>query len=138
MTHLRSIIAVTVVGALTGFACDDGTCERSRLEMEAKWTEIRNTAAVLKRTPEWDDVPLAERKQRHAVWGEMAESAELARSSFETRQVTWPAAHKANAELSEAYEQAPAEAKQGVVAESFGSLLANAGRDLEQFEDQCR
>lgn len=126
------------VGALTGFACDTGECDRGRLEMAAKWEDIRDTAAALKRTPDWDESQLAERRARSEVWGKIAEQAELVRSSFVTEQVTWRAAHHGTDELSSAFRKAPQEVKSGVVAEGFGALVASAGGEMRQFEQQCR
>jgi hypothetical protein len=128
----------TALGILLAIAAckDQEACERARLRMEAQWTEVRNTAASLKTPKSFEELAEAQKRQRHDAWLEVERKAELIRSSFETTQITWDAARKAQSELAKLYSDVPRSG--GALVESFPRLLNQASQQLAQYEADCR
>jgi hypothetical protein len=122
---------------LTIVACkDQEACEKARLKMEAQWAEVRNTAASLKTPKSFEELTEVQKKQRHDAWLKVEQKAELLRSSFETVQITWDAARKAQRELARVYSDVPQGG--GALAESFPRLLNQTSQQLAQYEGECR
>ena len=127
--------ALSIVLAVVGCK-DQEACEKARLKMETQWAEVRNTAASLKTPKSFEELSEAQKRQRHDAWLKLEEKAELIRSSFETTQVTWGAARKAQRELAKLYSEVPQTG--GALTESFPRLLNQASQQLAQFEEECR
>ena len=135
----RFRIGASVVGALAFLVgCQDVQCERGRLQVESTWEEVRDTAAALKDPGDFREIDLRTKQVRHQAWSTIAQKAETVRSSFETTNITWGAADKARNELVTTYNQADPAAKQGIVARSFGNLVAKADERTGAYQAQCR
>ena len=128
---------IALGGLLSVVACkDQEACEKARLRMEAQWSEVRNTAGSLKTPKSYEELSEAQKKQRNDAWLKVEQKAELIRSSFETTQITWDAARRAQRELAQLYSDVPQTG--GALAESFPRLLNQASQQLALFEGECR
>src|SRR5688572_12893400 len=87
------------LGGLLALACQQNEkCEEARLALTRKWETLRNTAASRKHVPEDSELNEQQKSQRFEQWAKIEAKAELMRSSFETKQVTWDAAEKSRRE----------------------------------------
>ena len=94
---------------------------------------LRNTASLRKQVPETSTLSKAEEEERIRVWTGIETDAELLRSSFETAQVTWPAAEKARAAFAEA--QRTLEAYRPLFTELAVSLGKVSGQTPDDEDD---
>jgi hypothetical protein len=126
--------------ALAGFVvlgCQQSTqCEQDRLELTKTWETLRNTAASRKHVPEESPLTEAERAERLQSWTKIEEKAELIRSSFETRQVTWEPAERARKDLDGLYKSAAN--PNDPLIQGFGVLLGTADKQYETFRSACK
>jgi hypothetical protein len=128
--------ALALVG-LVALGCQQNTqCESERLELAKTWETLRNTAASRKHVPEDSALTEAERSERLQAWTKIEEKADLIRSSFETRQVTWEPAQKARKDLEDLYKGA-ANPNDPLIT-GFGVLLGTADKQYEGYRSACK
>ncbi len=126
--------ALVLAGAT---ACKDReACERSRMKMEQTWAELRNTAAKRKVPASFEELSESDKANRLAQWTPIEQDAELLRSSFETRQITWQAAEKAHRELNE--HASTLDTKGQPLTEGFARQLQAANAAFDQMRKDCR
>jgi hypothetical protein len=130
------LMALGVMSAGFGVACQDPECEASRLELARIWQTLRDTATSRKQIPEGVDLGQDKERERIRVWTTIEDRAELMRSSFETSQVTWPSAEKARAELGEAFK--PLASNEDPMTRGFALTLNDADRQMSEFRKTCR
>jgi hypothetical protein len=123
------------VAALSA-GCQNQECEAARLELARTWETLRDTATSRKQIPEGSSLTQAEEQERIRVWTTIEERAELARSSFQTPQVTWPSAEKARADLGEAFK--PLASKDDPMTRGFALTLNDADQRMASFRKACR
>jgi len=116
--------------------CQNEECEAARLQLTQTWETLRNTATSRKQIPEGADLSKSEEDERIRIWTSIEDRAELARSSFETPQVTWPAAEKARADLGAAFK--PIESSTDPMTRGFALTLSEADQRLASFRKDCR
>ena len=126
-------LVVTAFGAL---ACHDQECEAARLELTQTWETLRATATSRQQIPEGAELSKVEETERIRLWKSIESKAELIRSSFETKQVTWPSADKARRELGAIF--TPLESQNDPMTRGFGVTLAEADKRMAAFRGQCR
>jgi hypothetical protein len=131
---VAALIAIAALGA--GVACQNQECEAARLELARTWETLRDTATSRKQIPEGSSLTQAEEQERIRVWTTIEERAELARSSFETPQVTWPSAEKARSDLGEAFK--PLASKDDPMTRGFALTLNDADQRMASFRKTCR
>jgi len=142
MAFLRRGGAATVsvglaLAGLVALGCQQNTqCEQERLELAKTWETLRNTAASRKHVPEDSPLSEAQRTERLQSWTKIEEKADLIRSSFETRQVTWEPAERARKELEELYKTAAN--PEDPLIQGFGVLLGTADKQYEGFRSACK
>lgn len=118
-------------------ACKDReACERSRMKMQHTWADLKNTAAKQKVPSAFEDLTETEKAHRRELWEPVEGSAELLRSSFETKQITWNAAEKARQELNTQASALPNDGKP--LAEGFARQLQAANAAYEEMQRDCR
>lgn len=106
------------------------------MELAKTWETLRNTAGSRKHVPEDSELTAEQRSERLETWTKIEDEAELMRSSFETRQVTWSAAEKARADLERLY--AGASNTEDPLIQGFGVLLKDADRLYAGFRERCK
>ena len=113
-----------------GFACSacrNEECARERVELASKWQKVTENAA--RRA-----TGAVEGSGSPATWKQIQEQAELVQSSFETPQVTWPAAEKGKGEV-----EARFKALEGADdVRAFKARLDEANAAYSNFEKKCR
>ena len=134
--HARLCAAALVVTALGTLACHDQECEAARLELTQTWETLRATATSRQQIPEGAELSKLEENERIRIWKSIESKADLLRSSFETKQVTWPSADKARRELGTLF--TPLESQNDPMTRGFGVTLAEADKRMAAFRSQCR
>jgi len=127
------VLVVTAFGTL---ACHDQECEAARLELAQTWETLRATATSRQQIPEGAELSKLEENDRIRLWKSIESKAELIRSSFETKQVTWPSADKARKELGAVF--TPLESQDDPMTRGFGVTLGEADKRMAAFRSQCR
>jgi hypothetical protein len=131
----RSSWWTALVTAALALACHDRECEAARLELTQTWVTLRDTATQRQQIPEGLSLSQAEQDERVRTWKNIEDRAELIRSSFETPQVTWPAADKARRELGAVF--TPLQAKDDPVTRGFAVTLSEADKRMAAFRGEC-
>lgn len=132
----RAAVGLALAG-LIALGCQQSTqCEQERLELAKTWETLRNTAASRKHVPEDSPLSEAQRTERLQSWTKIEEKADLIRSSFETRQVTWEPAERARKELEALYKTAAN--PNDPLIQGFGVLLGTADKQYEGFRSACK
>jgi hypothetical protein len=134
-----SLVTLGLLGGgvvIAGAGCHDPECEASRLELTRTWQTLRDTATSRKQIPEGAGLTQDEEQGRIRVWTVIEDRAELLRSSFETKQVTWPSADKARGELGEAFK--PLASKDDPMTQGFALTLNEADQRMAAFRKSCR
>jgi hypothetical protein len=125
------------LGGTLALGCQQSTqCESERLELTRTWETLRNTAASRKHVSEGSSLSEQQRSDRLTAWTKIEDKAELIRSSFETRQVTWDAAEKARKELDELYKAA--QNPDDPLIQGFGVLLGTADKQYQGYRTACK
>jgi hypothetical protein len=132
----RLCAVALVVTALGALACHDQECEAARLELTQTWETLRATATARQQIPEGAELSKLEETERIRLWKSIESKAELIRSSFETKQITWPSADKARRELGAIF--TPLESQNDPMTRGFGVTLAEADKRMAAFRGQCR
>lgn len=122
--------------SVAALGCHDPKCEAARVEIEQTWLTLRDTATSRKQIPEGLDLTQAEEQERIRVWTRIEDRTELLRSSFETKQVTWPSADKARADLSAAFK--PLASNVDPMTRGFSQTLGHADQRMAEFRKTCR
>lgn len=122
--------------AALAFGCHDRECEGARLGLEQTWETLRDTATSRQQIPEGLSLSQGEQDERVRTWKSIEDRAELVRSSFETTQVTWPAADKARKELATLF--TPLQAKDDPVTRGFAVTLGEADKRMSSFRTRCQ
>jgi hypothetical protein len=137
MRQTSYFVGAVVLVMVGSTACKDReACERSRMQMQQTWADLKNTAAKEKVPGTFEDLNEAEKANRLAEWSPIEENAELLRSSFETKQITWNAADKARQDLnSKASAISPAGRP---MVEGFARQLQAANDAYDQMQKDCR
>lgn len=130
-----STLLAMVGAAALALGCQDRECEAARLELTQTWQTLRATATSRQQIPEGLSLSQAEQDERVRTWKSIEERAELVRSSFETRQVTWPSADKARKDLGTLF--TPLQAKDDPVTRGFAVMLGEADKRMATFRKQC-
>jgi hypothetical protein len=117
-------------------ACENRECEASRLQLAQTWETLRDTATSRKQIPEGANLSKAEEETRIRVWTDIEKEAELARSSFETPQVTLSSAEKARADIAQLFK--PLEKNEDPMTRGFAVTLNEADQRLQRFRQSCR
>jgi hypothetical protein len=136
-SHWRRLGAIGL--ALTAFvtlACHDQECDAARLELTQTWETLRATATSRQQIPEGAELSKLEENERIRLWKSIESKADLIRSSFETKQVTWPSADKARRELGAIF--TPLESQNDPMTRGFAVTLAEADKRMAAFRGQCR
>ncbi len=137
MRQIGYFVAAAALGLLGATACKDReACERSRMKMQQTWAELRNTAAKRKVPATFEELSEAEKSGRLTQWTPIEQDAELLRSSFETKQITWNAAEKAHRELNEHASALNVEGQP--LTEGFARQLQTANAAYDQMRKDCR
>ncbi|MBN2193498.1 MAG: hypothetical protein JW751_11845 [Polyangiaceae bacterium] len=137
MQRISYFVGAATLVLLTATACRDReACERSRMKMQQTWADLKNTAAKQKVPTTFEDLSEADKANRMAQWSPIEEKAELLRSSFETKQITWNAADKAREELNSRASTIDTEGKPLLAGFSHQLQTANAAYD--QMQKDCR
>ena len=127
MFKAKAIKCAIVVGFIGCAACRNEECERERVELASKWEQVvQNAARRATGAVEGSGSP--------ATWKQIEEKAELVQSSFETPQVTWPAAEKGKSEAEAQFKSL--EGADDVRA--FKLRLNEASEAYTAFEKNCR
>jgi hypothetical protein len=116
--------------------CQNEECEAARLQLTQTWETLRNTATSRQQIPEGADLSKSEEDERIRIWTSIEDRAELMRSSFETSQVTWPAAEKARADLGAVFK--PIESSSDPMTRGFALTLSEADQRMASFRKDCR
>lgn len=122
--------------ALVTLACHDQECDAARLELTQTWETLRATATSRQQIPEGTELSKLEENERIRLWKSIESKADLIRSSFETKQVTWPSADKARRELGAIF--TPLESQNDPMTRGFAVTLAEADKRMAAFRGQCR
>jgi len=130
----KQVACCTAAVALT-LGCHDRECEAARLELAQTWQTLRDTATSRQQIPEGASLSQGEQDERVRTWKSIEDRAELIRSSFETRQVTWPSADKARRELGAIF--TPLQAKDDPVTGGFAVTLSEADKRMSSFRRRC-
>lgn len=128
------LLAALALGAAIG--CQSSECEAARLELASTWQTLRDTAISRQQIPEGTDLSQAEQQERIRVWTAIEDRAELARSSFETPQVTWSSADRARADLGATFEQVSG--SDDPMTKGFALTLSEVDRQMADFRKACR
>lgn len=132
----RALTWVCLLAGLLASCQASRECEASRLELARTFETLRNTASSRKQVPETASLSKAEEEERIRVWTGIESDAELLRSSFETPQVTWPAADKARAAIAEKFK--PLESSTEPMTRGFAVTLGEADKRLAAYRQSCR
>ncbi len=97
---------------------------------------MRATATARQQIPEGAELSKLEENERIRLWQSIESKADLIRSSFETKQVTWPSADRARKELGAIF--TPLESQDDPMTRGFGVTLAEADKRIAAFRSQCR
>jgi hypothetical protein len=127
MLKAIAIKCAIVVGFISCSACRNEECERRRVQLASKWQQVAENAA--RRA-----IGAVEGGGSPATWKQIQEKAELVQSSFETPQVTWPAAEKGKSEAEAQFRTL--EGAEDVRA--FKLRLNEASEAFTSFEKTCR
>lgn len=126
MTHWKCFGA-TVVLALSQLGCDANVqdCERARLELSQSWNSVRESA--VKRKLGGVDV---------GSWDMVANKADLLRSAFMTKQVTWDSADQALGYIESALSSL--QSTNPVLLGAFRNTFQKAANNQSKYAEQCR
>jgi hypothetical protein len=125
------------LGGSLALGCQQNTqCEQGRLDLARTWETLRNTAASRKHVADDAEFTEQQRSERLQAWTKIEDKAELVRSSFETRQVTWDAADKARKDVAELYKGIGA--TNDPLMQGFGVLLGTAEKQFASYRDACK
>ncbi len=137
MRQIGYFVAAAALVLLGATSCKDReACERSRMKMQQTWAELRNTAAKRKVPATFEELSEAEKTARLTQWTPIEQDAELLRSSFETKQITWNAAEKAQRELNEHASVLKTDGQP--LTEGFARQLQAANAAYDQMRKDCR
>jgi hypothetical protein len=126
-----------VLGGSFALGCQQDTgCEQDRLDLTKTWESLRNTASTRKHVADDSALTEEQRTERLQAWTKIEDKAELIRSSFETRQVTWDAAERARKELEELYKNAAT--PNDPLIQGFGVLLGTADQQYTKYRSACK
>jgi len=121
----RFIVAVSIVLPLTLGCKDDVQCEKTRMDLNKTWAELR--LAATRHKLDGVDVP---------DWTDVETKAELLESSFLTSEVTWESAAKARAAISAKLPALQADPPAQLVG--FRTSAESALKEQSSFEAECR
>lgn len=127
MSNAIAIMGAVLAGAIACLGCKNEECDKSRVALASKWEELARTAN--RRAS-----GAVEGSGSPATWKLLQEQAALVQSSFETEQVTWPAAERGKQQV-EAQFQPLASAED---AQAFKLKLTEATEAFTAYEQACR